>query len=361
MQVVQSYNNLEYDIEEGLRGSRYDHLEKLLAEITGAEAALVVNNNAAAVMLVLNTLCKGKEAIVSRGQLVEIGGSFRIPDVMELSGAKLKEVGTTNKTHLFDYENNINENTGALMKIHTSNYKIIGFTQEVSAENLQKLGAKFKIPVVEDLGSGALIDFSKYGFIYEPTVQESVKNNIDVITFSGDKMLGGPQAGFIIGKKEYIDKMKKNQLTRALRVGKMTIAAIEATLKLYLSENKAINEIPTLYMMLSSKEVHKSRAKILMDILNESCKSLDFRIQEDFSKVGGGSLPTEKIETWVLQIRNQEISINKLEKRLRENSIPIIARISEDALIMDLRTIMDEDFDEIVSALRKIEETLTRL
>jgi L-seryl-tRNA(Ser) seleniumtransferase len=351
---VQSYNNLEYDIKEGARGSRYDHLEKLVAEITGAEAALIVNNNAAAVMLVLNTLCKGKEAIVSRGQLVEIGGSFRIPDVMELSGAKLMEVGTTNKTHLFDYENNINENTGVLMKIHTSNYKIIGFTQEVSAENLQKVGEKFKIPVVEDLGSGALIDFSKYGFIHEPTVQESVKNNIDVITFSGDKMLGGPQAGFIIGKKEYIDKMKKNQLTRALRVGKMTIAAIEATLKLYSSESKAINEIPTLYMMLSSKETHKDRAEILMNRLKKSCKTFEFTIQEEYSKVGGGSLPTEKIETWVLKIKNQEISTNNLEKRLRENSIPIIARISEDALIMDLRTIMDEDFDEIVSALTQI-------
>lgn len=231
--VADNYNNLEYDLKKGQRGSRYSHVEELIKRVTGAEAAMVVNNNAAAVMLVLNTLCKDKEAIVSRGQLVEIGGFFRVPDVMSFSGARLVEVGTTNRTHLYDYGNNINENTGVLLKVHTSNFKILGFTEDVSLEELVKLGYESKIPVVEDIGSGTLIDFSKYGFTHEPTVQESIKKGVDVVTFSGDKMLGGPQAGIVIGKKVYIDKMKKNQLTRALRIDKMTLAALEGTLKYY--------------------------------------------------------------------------------------------------------------------------------
>ncbi|HBX49149.1 MAG TPA: L-seryl-tRNA(Sec) selenium transferase, partial [Clostridiaceae bacterium] len=205
------------DLEKGERGSRYSHVEKLICKITGAQAAMVVNNNAAAVMLVLSTLCKEKEAIVSRGQLVEVGGSFRIPAVMEQSGAKLMEVGTTNRTHLYDYESAINSNTGVILRVHQSNYKILGFTEEVPIEELKKLGEKYSIPVVEDIGSGIFIDLEKYGFVHEPTVQESILKGIDVVTFSGDKMLGGPQAGIIAGKKQYIDLMKKNQLTRALR------------------------------------------------------------------------------------------------------------------------------------------------
>lgn len=356
MNVVKNYNNLEYEIEEGKRGSRYAHLENLIKRITGAEAALVVNNNAAAVMLVLSTLCNGKEAIVSRGQLVEIGGSFRVPDVMKLSGASLVEVGTTNKTHLYDYEDNINENTGVIMKIHTSNYKILGFTKEVEAEELMKLGQKYDIPVVEDLGSGVLIDFSKYGFIYEPTVQESIRKNIDVITFSGDKMFGGPQAGIIVGKKKYIDKIKKNQLTRALRVGKMTIAAIEATLKIYLSEKEAIEKIPTLYMMLSNKDVHKKRAGRLARKLRSKTKDFTFKVEEGYAKVGGGSLPTENIESYVVKAKSHTISTSKLENLMRENDIPIIGRVNRDEFIMDLRTIKDEDFDLIVNAFILIEE-----
>ena len=215
--VAENYNNLEYDLKKGQRGSRYSHVEELIKKVTGAEAAMVVNNNAAAVMLALNTLCKDKEAIVSSGQLVEIGGSFRVPDVMTFSGAKLVEVGTTNRTHLYDYENNINENTGVLLKVHTSNFKILGFTEEVSLEELVELGKEKGIPVIEDIGSGTLVDFSKYGFTYEPTVQESIKKGIDVVTFSGDKMLGGPQAGIIAGKKEYVDKMKKNQLNKSIK------------------------------------------------------------------------------------------------------------------------------------------------
>jgi L-seryl-tRNA(Ser) seleniumtransferase len=229
-----NYSNLEYDLENGERGSRYSHIEELLKKITGAEAAMVVNNNAAAVLLVLNTLCSNKEAIVSRGQLVEIGGSFRIPEVMNYSNATLVEVGTTNRTHLYDYENNINENTGVLLKVHTSNFKIMGFTEEVPLEELVNLGKEKLVPVVEDIGSGVLIDFSKFGFSYEPTVQESIKKGVDIVTFSGDKMLGGPQAGIIVGNKFFIDKIKSNQLTRALRIDKLTLAALEGTLKYYL-------------------------------------------------------------------------------------------------------------------------------
>lgn len=354
LNVSMNYNNLEYDIKKGGRGSRYSHVEDIIKKVTGAEAAMVVNNNAAAVMLVLNTLCKDKEAIVSRGQLVEIGGSFRVPDVMTFSGASLVEVGTTNRTHLYDYENNINENTGVLLKVHTSNFKILGFTEEVSLEELSELGEKNGIPVVEDIGSGTLVDFSKYGFVYEPTVQESLKKGADVVTFSGDKMLGGPQAGVIVGKKKYIDKMKKNQLTRALRIDKMTLAALEGTMKLYLEEKTAVEKIPTLYMILSSKEIHEERAKVLLDRLLKINKGFSFKIDEDYSMVGGGSMPAEKIETYVIKATSDKLSADELEKRLRLNEVSIIARVSSNEIILDLRTIFDRDFDIIVDAFLSI-------
>jgi L-seryl-tRNA(Ser) seleniumtransferase len=348
--VADNYNNLEYDLEKGQRGSRYSHVEELIKKVTGAEAAMVVNNNAAAVMLVLNTLCKDKEAIVSRGQLVEIGGSFRVPDVMTFSGAKLIEVGTTNRTHLYDYENNINENTGVLLKVHTSNFKILGFTEEVSLEELVQLGNEKDIPVIEDIGSGTLIDFSKYGFTYEPTVQESIRRGVDVVTFSGDKMLGGPQAGIIVGKKQYIDRMKKNQLTRALRIDKMTLAALEGTLKYYLDEKEAVKNIPTLYMTLSSKDEHKKRAQRFKKKLQSKVKNFKFALGEDYSMVGGGSMPTERIETYVIKVKSDKFSPQELEKKLRENKTPIIIRVSNDEVILDLRTIFDKDFDIIVDA-----------
>ncbi|OAA87976.1 L-seryl-tRNA(Sec) selenium transferase [Clostridium coskatii] len=348
--VADNYNNLEYDLKKGQRGSRYSHVEELIKRVTGAEAAMVVNNNAAAVMLVLNTLCKDKEAIVSRGQLVEIGGSFRVPDVMRFSGARLVEVGTTNRTHLYDYDNNINENTGVLLKVHTSNFKILGFTEDVSLEELVKLGYESKIPVVEDIGSGTLIDFSKYGFTHEPTVQESIKKGVDVVTFSGDKMLGGPQAGIVIGKKVYIDKMKKNQLTRALRIDKMTLAALEGTLKYYLDEKEAIENIPTLHMILSQKSDHKKRAQRLKEELESKIKNFKFALEEDYSIVGGGSMPTEKIDTYVIKVESDKFSPQELEKKLRENKTPIIIRISNNEVILDVRTIFDKDFDIIVNA-----------
>jgi L-seryl-tRNA(Ser) seleniumtransferase len=353
-EISMNYNNLEYDINAGKRGSRYSHVEEIITKVTGAEAAVVVNNNAAAVMLVLNTLSKGKEAIVSRGQLVEIGGSFRVPDVMAFSGAKLVEVGTTNRTHLYDYENNITENTGVLLKVHTSNFKILGFTEEVSVEELMELGRQHDLPVYEDIGSGTLVDFQKYGFTYEPTVQESLRRGADVVSFSGDKMLGGPQAGIIVGKKKYIDKMKKNQLTRALRIDKMTLAALEGTLRLYQDEKIAVEKIPTLRMILSSKESHLPRAEQLAGKLRASATGFSFEIGEDYSMVGGGSMPEEKIPTYVIKAKADKLSPDVLEKRLRLNDTAIIVRVSNDEVVMDLRTMFDKDFDIVADAFRDI-------
>lgn len=350
-EMSKGYCNLEYDIKNGTRGSRYDHVEDLIKKITGAEAAMVVNNNAAAVLLVLSTLAKEKEVIVSRGQLVEIGGSFRIPEVMKLSGAELVEVGTTNKTHVYDYEEAINENTGVLMRVHTSNFKILGYTEEVLPEELVKLGNERDIPVVEDIGSGVLIDFSKYGFNHEPLVQDSIKKGVDIVTFSGDKMLGGPQAGIIIGKKKYIDMCKKNQLTRALRIDKTTLMALHETLKLYLDEERAVKAIPTLYMILSSKEIHKKRAMKLKSQLKSLCDSFDIAVKEDYSMVGGGSMPEQKIETYVLKINSEKYSSSYLEEYLRNYNIPIITRVNKDDVLMDLRTILDSDFVVIKEAL----------
>ncbi len=353
--VAGNYNNLEYDIEKGKRGSRYSHIEDILIKITGAEAAMVVNNNAAAVMLTLDTLCREKEAIVSRGQLVEIGGSFRVPEVMKFSGAKLVEVGTTNRTHLYDYEDNITANTGVLLKVHTSNFKIMGFTEEVAIEDLVKLGNSKDIPVVEDIGSGVLIDYSKYGFVYEPTVQESIKKGIDVVTFSGDKMLGGPQAGIIVGKAKYIQRMKKNQLTRALRIDKMTLAALEGTLNHYLEETEAIKNIPTLNMLLCSADELKKRAKKLKRMLQNKTEKFTFAIDSDYSMVGGGSMPTEKIQTYVIKIKSESYEAQQIEEILRMGEVAIIVRISNDEVIMDLRTLMEKDYELITEAFKNIE------
>ncbi|NEZ45687.1 L-seryl-tRNA(Sec) selenium transferase [Clostridium niameyense] len=354
IKVSENYSNLEYDLKEGKRGSRYSHVEELIKKVTGAEAAMIVNNNASAVMLALNTICEGKEAIVSRGQLVEIGGSFRVPDVMKFSGATLVEVGTTNRTHLYDYENNINVNTGVLLKVHTSNFKILGFTEEVTREQLVELGKKYDLPVMEDIGSGTLIDFSKYGFTYEPTVQSSLEKGIDIVTFSGDKMLGGPQAGIIVGKKKYIDKMKKNQLTRALRIDKMTLAALEGTLKYYLDEEEAIKYIPTLYMILSSKDIHKKRAQRLKRKLQNNVEDFKIKIEEDYSMVGGGSMPAEKIPTYVLKIASDKITAEQIEKKLRLSRNPIVVRVNKNEVILDVRTLFDKDFDIIVNEFKKL-------
>lgn len=346
--IVTGYSNLEYNLYTGNRGSRYSHFERLITKITGSEAALVVNNNAAAVMLILNTLAKDKEVIVSRGELVEIGGSFRVPDVMTQSGAKLVEVGTTNKTHKKDYERAINENTGVLLKVHTSNYKIVGFTESVSIENVVNTGKKHKIPVVEDLGSGVLIDLSKYGLTREPTVQDSVNKGVDIISFSGDKLLGGPQAGIIIGKKEYIEKMKNNPLTRALRIDKFTASALESIFLEYFDLQKAVKNIPTLRMITESFDIIEKKALKLYDKLKcVASENFEIDIDKCYSQVGGGSLPLERINSCCITLNPRNISTSSFENKLRLCKIPIICRIVNDKVLLDLRTVKEEELDII--------------
>ncbi|MGL5348106.1 MAG: L-seryl-tRNA(Sec) selenium transferase [Peptostreptococcaceae bacterium] len=347
------YSNLEYDLEKGERGSRYSHLTDMIKRLTGAEDVLVVNNNAAAVLLVLSTMAKGGEAIVSRGELVEVGGSFRIPSIMELSGAELIEVGATNKTHLKDYENAINEKTKVLMKVHTSNYRILGFTESVEIDELSNIGKKYDIPVIEDLGSGVFIDLSKYGLSYEPTILDSINKGADIVTFSGDKMLGGPQAGIIIGKKEYIQKMKKNQLTRALRVDKLTICALEATLRMYLDEQKAIKNIPTLRMLTYTIEELEDKANKLFLMINEIDLKAAVKINDGYSQVGGGSMPLENIKSKVIEIIPNNISVSSLEKKLRLSEEHIIGRVYDNKYTLDIRTIFEDEFDVIVAELKK--------
>ncbi|WMM23532.1 L-seryl-tRNA(Sec) selenium transferase [Tissierella sp. MB52-C2] len=352
-EIAINYSNLEFDLENGGRGSRYSHLEEIITEITGGEAAMVVNNNAAAVILVLSSMAKNKEVIVSRGELVEIGGSFRIPDVMEQSGANLVAVGTTNKTHLWDFENAINEETGALLKVHTSNYRILGFTSNVDSEELYSLKEKYNIPLIEDLGSGVLVDLSKYGIEYEPTVQESLKKGVDIVTFSGDKLLGGPQVGVIVGKKEYIDAMKKNPLTRAFRVDKFTISALEATLRYYLEESVAVKEIPTLYMLTQPLEEIEKRALELKSRIETKISHdlLKIDIENNYSEVGGGSLPLEKLPTKCIVLTLDNLSTQEFENNLRRFHVPIITRLYKDRVYIDLRTIKEEEFDIVAEGI----------
>jgi len=355
--IASNYNNLEYDIPTGKRGSRYSHIEKLICDITGAESALVVNNNAAAVLLVLDTLTKDSEVIVSRGELVEIGGSFRIPAIMEYSGSKLIEVGTTNRTHKKDYLEAITPETKALLKVHTSNYKIMGFTKEVKNEELSKLARDKKLISIEDLGSGVLVDFAKYGYKKEPTVQESLKSGIDVVTFSGDKLLGGPQAGIIVGKRQYIEKMKKNNLLRTLRVSKLTIAALEVTLREYLDESEAVKNIPTLRMILEGKDEVEKRAHILYEKL-KTLETLEVDLVETNAMIGGGSMPTELMDSFGVAISYVGSSIVKLERVLRNNSLSIVGRIQGGRLILDCKTLNEDDMDSIYEILSKGIDTI---
>ena len=350
--VAFNYSNLEFDIDNKKRGSRYVHLIDIIKKLTGAEDVLVVNNNAAAVLLTLNTLVKDQEIIVSRGELVEIGGAFRIPEIIKLSGGVPVEVGTTNKTHLKDYENAISEETGALLKVHTSNYKILGFTESVSNEEISYLARENELVSINDLGSGQFIDFSRFGLPYEPTVKEILDSGIDIVTFSGDKLLGGPQAGIIVGKKKYIEKMKKNQLTRALRVDKMTLASLEATLKLYLDEKDALEHIPTLHMISLSKERLFGKA----DVLKTKLSSLDFdiRIEEDKAEVGGGSYPASYLESVAVKLTHRKLHATEIERKLLEVEIPIITRIKDNSIILDMRTLRTREFDIVKAALEEV-------
>ncbi len=352
-EISTNYSNLEFNLETNGRGIRYSHVEEIIKKITGAEAAIVVNNNAAAVILTFKAMCEGSEVITSRGELVEIGGSFRIPEVMEQSGVKLVDVGATNRTHIKDYEKAITDETGALLKVHTSNYKILGFTSSVDLESLVELGNQKNIPVIEDLGSGVLVDLSKYGLGYEPTVQESINKGVDIVTFSGDKLLGGPQAGIIIGKKKYIDMMKTHPLNRALRIDKTTLAALESTLRLYLNEDK-ICEIPTMNLLMMTVDEIEKRAQALLEAINKKVSKnskLKFEIKDDFSKVGGGSMPLEQIPTRCIVISSEAMSITKLEERLRKYDTPIITRLYKNQVFIDLRTIRDKEIEEIVNGL----------
>ncbi len=353
--IASRYSNLEYDLSIGKRGSRYSCVEDLICEISGAEAAMVVNNNAGAVLLCLETIARDKEVVVSRGELVEIGGSFRVPDVMAKSGGILREVGTTNRTHLRDYENAIAPNTGLLLKVHTSNYSVVGFTAEVSLPELVDLGAAHQLPVMEDLGSGTFIDFSKYGLLKEPTVQESVTAGADVITFSGDKLLGGPQSGIIVGKKEVIDRIKKNPITRALRIDKLTLAALESTLRLYRDEEKATRIIPTLRMIMLPLEEIQKRAQQLADALKKSGDArLHIQLIERSSKTGGGALPLMELPSLCVGIQIKGISPNALEKTMRSNDPPIIGRIEDDLFVMDPRTIRKDELSIIETAFENL-------
>lgn len=352
--IVTGYSNLEYNLEAGKRGERYSHFEELLCRLTGAEAAMAVNNNAAAVMLILSSMAKGGEVVVSRGELVEIGGKFRIPDVMEQSGATLVEVGTTNKTHYSDYEDAITEETKALLKVHTSNYRIVGFTDTVTIADLAPLAKERELPLIEDLGSGVLVDLSKYGLTYEPTVQDSIKSGADVVCFSGDKLLGGPQAGIIIGKKKYIDMMKKNQLTRALRIDKFTATALELVLQEYLSEEKAIQNIPVLRMIHETKEEVTARARSLKNMLNRAGLDADFELEECESQIGGGSLPLERIPSMAVTVKPHNISVPKLEEEMRHLEVPIIPRTANDTIYLDVRTIESRWFKQIVQMMGEL-------
>jgi L-seryl-tRNA(Ser) seleniumtransferase len=353
--AARSYSNLEYDIAAGERGKRYVHVEGILKRLTGVEAATAVNNNAAAVLLCLNTLARGKEVIVSRGELVEIGGSFRVPDVMERSGARLREVGTTNKTHLKDYEKAINENTGLLLKVHTSNYKIVGFTKEVSPGELALLGKKYNLPVMWDLGSGSFIDLAAYGAGGEPTVQQAVDSGVDVLTFSGDKLLGGPQAGMILGRTACLDPIRSNPLARALRIDKLTLAALDATLRQYLDRDKAVKEIPTLWMLTQPLAEISRKAELLSSGLNRiNDPGLSLLVQDDTSQSGGGALPLGNFPTRTVCIRHDRLSANQIESLLRLGKPHIITRIKEGRVLFDPRTLNDNEIGKIVEAVGRI-------
>lgn len=351
VETAGSYSTLEYDPAEGKRSNRQVHTEDLLKKITGAEASFAVNNNAAATMLVLAALGRGKEIIVSRGELVEIGGSFRIPEIMEESGAHLREVGTTNKTRISDYEKAINENTGALLKVHTSNYKVIGFTEEASLSELKELGMKYSLPVIYDMGSGLLTDLSQWG-VREPVVKDALREGAGLVLFSGDKLLGGPQAGIIVGKKEFIDRIKSHPLARAVRADKMTFAALEGTLEDYYDRETALNNIPVIRMITESPEEIQSKAmalkQLLEDILDDKGDpAYSVKVTEEKGAVGGGSAPDSVLKSKAVSIKSSRLSAERIENGLRQGRIPVVAMIRDDSVIFDVRTLRTGDLTVI--------------
>ncbi len=354
-EVAFHYSNLEFNLDSGERGSRYSHVEKLLCELTGAEAALVVNNNAAAVLLALSSLAYGKEVVVSRGELVEIGGSFRIPDVMLQSGALLREVGTTNRTHPRDYRQAVTAETSLLLKIHTSNFAVVGFTAEVSAAELAAMGSELGIPVMADVGSGNLIDLAGTVLAQEPTIGAYLRAGVDLVTFSGDKLLGGPQAGIIVGKRKFIEPMAAHQLLRALRIDKLTLAALEGTLQLYRDPRRALAEVPTLRMLTAPLSELKERGKRLVRRLRrELSAEISITLTDGLSQVGGGALPLLELPTALLSVAVAGLSAQELDRRLRTGNIPVVGRINKGAYLLDLRTLEDADRQLLSDALRAL-------
>ncbi len=352
-EVGGAYSNLEYDLERGERGERYAHLEDVLAKLTGAEAAIAVNNNAAAVLLVVDTLARGKEVVVSRGELVEIGGSFRIPDVVTASGAVLREVGTTNKTHRADYERALSPAAGLLLKCHTSNYRQIGFVESVPGDEVAAIAHAAGIPAVEDLGSGVFVDLGEWGLPAEPTVQAAVAAGLDLVTFSGDKLLGGPQAGVIVGRRELVARLKKNPLLRALRLDKVTIALLEATLRLYLDPEQAAVQVPALRMLSAQAADLRPRAEALAARLCEL--GWPAAAVESASAPGGGSLPGVEIATWVVRL-GLSSGASRLAHKLHVGRPPVVGRIADEAFLLDVRTMLDGDDDRVVAAFRALGE-----
>jgi len=349
--VGAAYANLELDLATKERGSRYSHVEGLLARLTGAEDALVVNNNAAAVLLALETLAHGREVVVSRGELIEIGGEFRIPDIMLRSGAVLREVGTTNRTHLRDYAEAITPNTGLLLKVHTSNYRVVGFTADVPSRELVELGRACGVPVMEDLGSGSLVDLRSYGFPYEPTVPETVAAGVDLVSFSGDKLLGGPQAGVVVGTRAIVTRLKKNPWNRALRIDKFTVAALEATLYAY-EAGTALETVPTLRLLTEPLARVRSRARAVLRRLPPATRArLAARVVDDRAQVGGGALPTVELPTAALAIGDGPTDAMSLDARLREGDPPVVGRIVDDRLLLDCRTVLPHQVVGLARAL----------
>ncbi len=350
--AASGYLNLELDLDSGKRSSRQDPIREWVKTLTGAEAATAVNNNAAATVIVLRAVCAGKEVIVSRGQLIEIGGSFRIPEIMAVSGAILREVGATNITRIADYSKAIGPNTGALMQVHTSNYRVSGFTKSVALADLVELGKKHNLPVIDDVGSGAMLDFNRFGFTGEPVVSESIRAGVDLVLFSGDKLLGGPQAGIIAGRAELIQKIEKDPLMRAFRLDKMTLAALEATLRLYLDEERALREVPTLRMLLLTREQLRPRAEALASRLREMSGFKSVSVLDEVAYVGGGSLPDQAMPTVVVALEPATLSDTDLASRLRTGTPAVMGRLNEGKLLLDLRTVFGEQEEALVEAVR---------
>lgn len=354
-EIAQHYSTLEFDLPQGARGSRQGHVQGLLTRLTGAEGALAVNNNAAAVLLSINTIAEGREVVVSRGELIEIGDSFRIPDVMRKAGAVLREVGTTNRTRLKDYEQAIGEKTALLLKVHPSNFRMVGFTSDVPLVDLVTLGQRRTLPVMMDMGSGAIADLAPFGLKGEPTVQETLRSGVDLITFSGDKLLGGPQAGLIVGKRLVIERLRKNPLARAVRIDKLSLAALEATLRSYLEGEKGLGAIPALAMITCPlDEIEQRAARVRASLLGHAHPSVRVTVEEQWSEVGGGALPAQGLPTYCVALQRSEVPPHRLEALLRDADPPVVARIKGEKVLLDMRTVREDEVGLLTAAVGPI-------